>query len=57
MIQDHAGAVGTGTFAATGFAGFMAAATPVLQFLCLVISFVVGVLTVAWYVRRLRKDS
>lgn len=57
MTQDHAGAVGTGTFAATGFAGFMATATPYLQFACLCISFVVGILTVIWYIRKLRNGS
>lgn len=57
MMQEHAGTAGAVTVASTGLVGFMATATPYLQFACLCLSFAVGVLTVIWYVRRLRKDQ
>lgn len=57
MIHDHAGAAGTVAFVGTGFAGFMTAATPYLQFACLCLSFIVGVLTALWYIRKLRRNQ
>lgn len=57
MMQDHAGAVGAVATASTGIAGFVVAATPYLQFACLCISFIVGVLTAVWYIRKLHRDN
>lgn len=57
QIQEHAGAVGTSTMAVTGIAGFIAEATPILQFALLCVSLIVGVLTAVYYVRKIRKGD
>lgn len=54
QIQQHAGAYGAVTTGAGAFASFMAKATPILQFFLLSGSCVVMVLTIIWYVKRLR---
>lgn len=53
-VQNHGGYVGTGATGVGAFATFMAKATPVLQFFLLAGSCLVMVLTVIWYIKRLR---
>ena len=57
QVQEHAGAVGTSTMALTGIAGFIAEATPILQFALLCVSLIVGVLTAVYYLRKLCKSE
>jgi hypothetical protein len=56
MIQQHTGAVGTTVTAGTGVLSILTNNIPTLQAISLVVSILVGLLTLAWYIRRFYKD-
>jgi hypothetical protein len=56
MIQQHTGAIGTTVTASTGVLGLLTNNVPTLQAISLVVSIIVGLLTIAWYIRRFYKE-
>ena len=56
MNSVHTGTVGTTVTASTGLLGIFTNNIPALQAISLVVSIVVGLLTIAWYIRRFYKD-
>lgn len=50
VAQHHAGAVGAGATGGFSLIGFAAQALPLLQALAFIMSMLVGVATIAWYI-------
>jgi predicted RND superfamily exporter protein len=57
QVHQHIGAVGTGVTASAGFIGFVTSAIPVLQALSLTVSVLVGLVTVIWYVLKIKRGK
>lgn len=57
QVQQHTGAVGAGVTAGTGVVGFIASAIPVLQALSLTVSVLVGLVTLVWYLLKIKRGK